>query len=164
MTFLSLCACAEINAPVAYGPRSNGVGYADERIGKDTYRVSFEGDRHTPRQLVERYALLRAAEVALAAGHSHFAVIDRATEEKRRLEAYATGTPLSPLRTRRSRRHGDEVAIQLMLRDPFPPFRYREVTSFATIAVIHPYSLDPPAGSYQHHVAAAIVLEGSESQ
>ena len=164
LMILGLGACAKLNAPVAYGPWSGNVGYIDERIDKDSYRVSFEGDRNTPRQLVEHYALLRAAEVALKAGHSHFAVIDKATEEKRRLEAYATGTHLSPLRTRRSRYHGDEIATQLMLRDPFPPFRYREVTRFVAIAVIRPYSVTPPTGSYQHHDAAAILRDENESQ
>lgn len=72
MTF-SFAACAS-TGPSAYGPIQSrqGLGFANTQIEKDRFRV-----RYTGRNVDEArdYALLRAAEIALAEGYSHFKII-----------------------------------------------------------------------------------------
>jgi len=76
---LLLCACA--TGPV-YRPKASeaGIGYSDERIAPDRYRVSFSGDVETTRAQVEDYLLRRAAEITMHAGYSHFLLDNRVTE------------------------------------------------------------------------------------
>lgn len=80
--FLSACATA---VGTAYGPADKkGYGYTETRVEADRYRVTFAGDGATPQNVVEDYALLRAAELALANGYDWFRVVGRAldAEEK----------------------------------------------------------------------------------
>lgn len=78
LTALSLAACA--TAPTLYRPVGpNGVGYSELRIEPDRYRVTFQGGPGAPPQQVQDYALLRAAELALANGYDWFRVVDRST-------------------------------------------------------------------------------------
>lgn len=75
----SLAACASAPSTV-YAPASstaNGTGYEDIRIESDRWRVSFTGAGETSEAEVERLALRRAAELALAAGYDWFEVVDR---------------------------------------------------------------------------------------
>ncbi len=61
-----------------YGPAdTKGYGYSDTRIESDRYRVTFAGDGATSPEAVEDYALLRAAELALANGYDWFRVVSR---------------------------------------------------------------------------------------
>ncbi len=81
---LALGACATA-VGTAYGPAdSNGYGYTQTRIEADRYRVSFAGDGATPPEVVEDYALLRAAELAVENGYDWFRVVGRSmdAEEK----------------------------------------------------------------------------------
>lgn len=55
-------------------------GYRSFALTADRYRVSFTGNSLTPRETVETYALYRAAEVALKAGHQHFKLVSTDTE------------------------------------------------------------------------------------
>jgi hypothetical protein len=67
----------------AYAPAGkDGYGFAETRIEGDRYRVSFAGDGATPAATVEDYALLRAAEIAIANGYDWFRVVGRAVEER----------------------------------------------------------------------------------
>lgn len=73
--FAAACATA---IGTAYQPAdSNGFGYAEQRVESDRYRVSFAGDGATPPDLVEDFALLRAAELAAAGGYDWFRVVGR---------------------------------------------------------------------------------------
>ncbi len=78
---LTLAACM---APAAYGPRRPGepTGYTDRELAPGRYRVTFTGNSVTPRDTVQDYLLLRAAEVTLAAGGSHFVFDDRDTRAR----------------------------------------------------------------------------------
>ncbi|MCA8890124.1 MAG: hypothetical protein KDA46_14915 [Parvularculaceae bacterium] len=81
---LALGACATA-VGTAYGPAdSKGYGYTQTRIEADRYRVSFAGDGATPPELVEDFALLRAAEIAVENGYDWFRVVGRSmdAEEK----------------------------------------------------------------------------------
>lgn len=66
-----LAGCME---PTTYGPRTEGqrTGYTDRALTQTRYRVTFTGNSATPRETVETYLLLRAAEVARAAGYDNF--------------------------------------------------------------------------------------------
>lgn len=80
---LALVACAQATP---YQPESASAavsgGYSDERIGEDTYRVSFHGNSLTSRETVEAYLLYRAAELTLAEGGTWFTILDRETEHR----------------------------------------------------------------------------------
>lgn len=74
---LSLAACA--TAPTLYQPAAGpqAVGYSDYRIEPGRYRITFQGGPGAPPEQVTDYALLRAADIALAEGYDWFRVSDR---------------------------------------------------------------------------------------
>jgi hypothetical protein len=82
---LTLAACA--SSP-AYSPAqsANGVGYADQRIENDRFRISYRGAPRMNSADVQDYALMRAAEVTLANGGDWFEVVtaDTDADAKRR--------------------------------------------------------------------------------
>jgi len=74
---LSLAACA--TAPTHYQPATgpSAVGYSELRIEPDRYRIMFQGGPGAPAAQVQDYALLRAADLALAQGYDWFRVVQR---------------------------------------------------------------------------------------
>lgn len=69
---LALTACAT-SGPSAYGPSyGNDTGFKNTQIQQDRFRVSYTGRSEYEAQ---NFALLRAAEIALAEGYSHFKVL-----------------------------------------------------------------------------------------
>lgn len=76
--FLAACATAPTLYQPAAGPQ--GVGYSEYSIEPGRYRVTFRGGPGAPAQQVTDYALLRAADLALANGYDWFRVTDRYTE------------------------------------------------------------------------------------
>lgn len=78
---LSLTACA--TGPSAYGPATakSSLGFENTQIENDRFRISYTG-----RSLEEAqdYALLRASEIALAEGYSHFKIINGSLEDNNR--------------------------------------------------------------------------------
>jgi hypothetical protein len=83
---LALAACT---APAAYAPRRPGMstGYTDRELAPGRFRVTFTGNSVTSRDTVENYLLLRAAEVTLAAGGTHFIFDDRDTRARTTVHA-----------------------------------------------------------------------------
>lgn len=78
---LTLAACATA-VGTAYAPAGkSGYGYSETRIEDGRYRVTFAGDGATPVTVVEDYALLRAADLALENGYDWFRVVGRSVEE-----------------------------------------------------------------------------------
>ncbi len=77
---MSLAACA--TAPTLYQPAAGpqAVGYSEYRIEPGRYRVTFRGGAGAPPQQVMDYALVRAADLAIAGGYDWFRVADRFTE------------------------------------------------------------------------------------
>ena len=81
-SLLSLAACATA-VGTAYGPAdAKGYGYTETRIEQDRYRITFAGDGATAPELVEDYALLRAAELAIENGYDWFRIIGRSVDEE----------------------------------------------------------------------------------
>ena len=71
---LALGLLAGCMTPTPYGPRLEGqaTGYTDRALAQNRYRITFTGNTATPRETVESYLLLRAAEVTRAAGATNF--------------------------------------------------------------------------------------------
>ncbi len=81
---LSIAACASVG-PATYGPAdSKGFGYEETRIESDRYRIVYGGSGDMPPEMVEDYARLRAAEVALENGYDWFRVVGRAISGEQR--------------------------------------------------------------------------------
>jgi outer membrane protein TolC len=80
---LTAAACALLSAcattPTVYGPAAGptAVGFSEYRIEPGRYRVTFQGGPGAPLEQVSDYALLRAADLALAEGYDWFRVSDR---------------------------------------------------------------------------------------
>jgi hypothetical protein len=79
--------------PAPYAPRRPGqvTGYTDREIAPGRWRVTFTGNSVTTRDTVEDYLLLRAAEVTVAAGGTHFMFDTRDTRTDTRLYADPVG-------------------------------------------------------------------------
>lgn len=77
-----LAACATAVGTSYVPADKQGYGYAATRIEGDRFRVSFAGDGATPASVVEDYALLRAAEIAVENGFDWFRVIGRSLDER----------------------------------------------------------------------------------
>lgn len=78
---LTLGACA--TEPTRFQPVAPGhdVGFSEMRIEPGRYHVTFQGGPGAPAAQVQDYALLRAANLALAEGYDWFRVTDRMTRE-----------------------------------------------------------------------------------
>ncbi len=84
--------------PTPYAPRTEGqrTGYTDRALTDTRYRVTFTGNSVTPRDTVENYLLLRAAEVTRAAGFSTFMFDTRNTKANHTYDAMPYGGPYGP--------------------------------------------------------------------
>ena len=72
-----LAACA--TAPTVFAPASGpqSVGFSEYRIEPGRYRVTFRGGPGAPFSQVADFALLRAADLAIADGYDWFRITDR---------------------------------------------------------------------------------------
>ena len=61
-----------------------GFGFAETRIESDRYRIVFSGDGATSATEVEDFALLRAAEIAIANGYEWFRVVSKDVSAEKR--------------------------------------------------------------------------------
>lgn len=60
-----------------YYSNSIGSGFEDSQISPDTFEIVFSGNGYTSRQKCDDMALLRASDIALNNGFSHFKIIQR---------------------------------------------------------------------------------------
>lgn len=77
---LSLAACA--SALTRYGPAASAseMGYREQRLEQERYRVSFRGNPDLKGPQVEDMALRRAAELTIQNGYQWFNVVSRYTD------------------------------------------------------------------------------------
>jgi len=91
---LTLSACA--TGPTAYGPASaeSQFGFQSTKIENDRFRVSYLGRTADE---ARDYALLRAAEISLAEGYSHFQILGGETlaDEAPRRSGVSTSVGIS---------------------------------------------------------------------
>ncbi|MDM4770591.1 hypothetical protein [Solimonas sp. SE-A11] len=74
---LALSACATVTP---YQPVDGGLGYAEQKLEANRYRVRFTGSGKTPRATVENYLMYRAAELTVQNGYGYFLVAGRDVE------------------------------------------------------------------------------------
>lgn len=72
---LSGCATA-----TPYQAEARGLGYGEQKLEDNRYRVRFTGNAATPRETVENYLLYRAAEITLFNGYDYFVIAHRNSE------------------------------------------------------------------------------------
>lgn len=88
LALLALAACETATPYQPLNPaHATEGGYKDVQIEASRFRVSFTGNSATSRETVERYLLLRAAELTLAQGADWFETADRATDKKTQILA-----------------------------------------------------------------------------
>ncbi|MGA7673488.1 MAG: hypothetical protein WCA78_00405 [Rhizomicrobium sp.] len=98
-TLLTLAAAALVLAgcetAATYQPSKEpgAVGYSDEQLAGNRYRVTFTGNSATRRETVEDYLLLRSAEVTLKAGYRYFLFDTRDTKTKTTYHSDFAGWP-----------------------------------------------------------------------
>lgn len=92
LLLLALSACVQ---PAPFAPRGAGqqTGYTDRQLAQNRWRVTFTGNSATPREQVEDFLLLRAAQVTLAAGAGHFLFDSRDTQAKTNVTSFADPDP-----------------------------------------------------------------------
>lgn len=78
-----LTACATQTKYLPADERGD-YGYIETQLTGNRYRVTFTGNSLTPRETVQDYTLLRAAEVTLENGYDWFKIADRETDKKSR--------------------------------------------------------------------------------
>jgi hypothetical protein len=95
---LMACLLAGCMTPSPYAPRLEGqqTGYTDRALTQNRYRITFTGNSATPRETVESYLLLRAAEVTRAAGYSNFVFDTRNTKANHSYQTVPYGPPPAP--------------------------------------------------------------------
>ncbi|MEL7487373.1 MAG: hypothetical protein AAGJ87_09195 [Pseudomonadota bacterium] len=77
LALLGLAGCVTATG-TAYAPAdSRGYGYEEVRLEQDRFRIIFRGDGATPPDIVEDFALLRAAELTVENGYDWFRVVGR---------------------------------------------------------------------------------------
>lgn len=79
---LALAACATVPTLYQPAPGPSAVGYSEYQIEPGRYRITFRGGPGAPVQQVADYALLRAADLAIAEGYDWFRVADRIVQQQ----------------------------------------------------------------------------------
>lgn len=83
LTALALALAACTTAPTVYGPAPTptAVGWRQQQIENDRFRVSFRANPDLRPPQVETLALRRAAEIARDNGASWFRIVNRSTDQ-----------------------------------------------------------------------------------
>jgi hypothetical protein len=77
---LSACETATPYQPLAAGAAQSG-GYSEIKLEDDRWRVTFQGNGLTSREIVETYLLHRAAELTVNQGFDWFETVQRHTDK-----------------------------------------------------------------------------------
>ncbi len=65
-------------------------GFSETRLGKNIFKVTFNGNVYTSRERASDFALLRSAELALKNGFKYFIIVN--SEKYAKTETYTTPT------------------------------------------------------------------------
>lgn len=88
---IALMAAAIAACSTTYGEMGFGGGVTAAPVTSDTYRISARGNGYTDATTIQDYSLLKAAEVTLAAGKSHFLILS-GNDATRRSVGQTAGT------------------------------------------------------------------------
>ena len=69
--FISLVGCSS-----TYQPDGFSGGFSETALGRDFYKVTFNGNGYTSPEKTNDFAMLRAAELSLENGYTHIIVMD----------------------------------------------------------------------------------------
>ncbi len=137
---LALVGCSTSSSP--YGPvnADSRLGYQQTKIQQDRYRVRFTGkDLYE----VQDYALLRAAELTLDEGFSHFKVIDgHISNDHGRRFPISSGVGVS-LGNGGYRHGGTRAHLGLGVNDVVRALEGERVTSMLEIQLLHSGASNP---------------------
>jgi hypothetical protein len=89
-----------------YQPNGFTGGFTETQIAENVWRVTFEGNGHTGSKKAEDFALLRAADLTLKTGYTHFGLASSTAKENMaavvtpqtsttNMNAYRTGNAIS---------------------------------------------------------------------
>ena len=97
-TYIAIPLCVALTAcasPMPYQPKTadSRVGYSDEQIAQNRWRITYSGDSLTDRATVEDYLLFRSAQVTQAAGAQWFMFDTRDTKAKTTYTSDFAGWP-----------------------------------------------------------------------
>lgn len=138
---VSLIACA--TGPSAYGPAAtgNGLGFENTKIESDRFRINYTGRSAAEAQ---DFALLRAAEIALDEGYSHFRIISGQTSQDQPASSgVSTSVGVGIGGGRGYRRGGTSVGIGIGLNDLGRSLAGQKVTNSIEIKLLRSGSDDP---------------------
>tara|TARA_R110002020_G_scaffold19320_2_gene66988 strand:+ start:1377 stop:1871 length:495 start_codon:yes stop_codon:yes gene_type:complete len=123
-TALTLAACA--TGPSAYGPaaKSDSLGFQNTQIESDRFRVNYTG---RSAEEAQDYALLRAAEIALAEGYTHFRILGGETYSGERPSRTSTSVGVSSGRGYYG--SGTSVGVGISLNDLGRAFSGQKITN-----------------------------------
>jgi hypothetical protein len=131
-TALSICVVLLSMTSCATGPDykplgTDGVGYSDQPLSPNRYRVTFSGSTAIMRDDVDHYLMRRAAVLTLASGYSHFTLGVRAMEK--RVNYYPIGDAYL---------HGPDYARRAGLWPEYPNLPETRYVASAEIVMLSP--------------------------
>lgn len=81
---LPLFILALTGCTTAYKPYGFSGGYSDIALSESLYKISFEGNAFTSKELVQNYLLRRCAELTAQKGYKYFVIVNENTEVSQR--------------------------------------------------------------------------------
>jgi hypothetical protein len=100
------CGSGPLGMGTTYQPRSWTGGYDETQLAPNVFRVGFQANQYTLPSTATDFALLRAAELTLERGYTHFAVV-------RGVDSVATALITTPV----TRTQTDTFAGQIRQRE-----------------------------------------------
>jgi hypothetical protein len=92
LIMLGLTGCAETSYQEMQGGSDYSYGYYDKRLSDDKFIVGYKGHTMTTSDIVNDYAIMRAAEIGSTLGFQYFAVIGKEDKTKTVVTDYGTTT------------------------------------------------------------------------
>lgn len=135
---LALIGCSSTSSP--YGPvnADSRLGYQQTKLQQDRFRVRFTGKDVYE---VQDYALLRAAELTLDEGYSHFKVLDgHMSDDRGRSFPISSGVGVS---FGGHRYGGTRGHLGMGVNDVVRAFEGQRMTSMLEIQLLHSGTNDP---------------------
>ncbi|NOZ84016.1 MAG: hypothetical protein GXP60_04290 [Epsilonproteobacteria bacterium] len=85
---LAISAVILTGCATSYQKQGFTGGFSETRLGKNIFKVTFNGNVYTSRERASDFALLRSAELALKNGFKYFIIVN--SEKYAKTEAYTT--------------------------------------------------------------------------